>query len=104
MVSTPAERCTGISVKSCPSFQNTLHLVILGSDNSSQVSLIRLLPGWHVAQIPILAVYPDNRQIAAKVRTFIDFLARRLAPDAPPSSVEGPPALPQVQERELRDP
>ena len=66
--------------------------------------LIRLLPGWHVAQIPILAVYPDNRQIAAKVRTFIDFLARRLAPDAPPPSVEGPPALPQVQERELRVP
>ena len=44
--------------------------------------LIRLLPDWQVAEIPILAVYPDNRQIAAKVRVFVDFLARRLAPDA----------------------
>lgn len=44
--------------------------------------LVRLLPEWQVAEIPILAVYPDNRQIAAKVRAFVDFLARRLAPDA----------------------
>lgn len=43
--------------------------------------LVRLLPEWQVAEIPILAVYPDNRQIAAKVRAFVDFLARRLAPD-----------------------
>jgi hypothetical protein len=30
------------------------------------------------AEVPVLAVYPDNRQIAAKVRAFVDFLARRL--------------------------
>jgi hypothetical protein len=42
--------------------------------------LVRLLPDWKVADIPILAVYPDNRQIAAKVRAFVDFLARRLTP------------------------
>lgn len=40
--------------------------------------LVRLLPDWLVAEVPLLAVYPDNRQIAAKVRSFIDFLARRL--------------------------
>jgi DNA-binding transcriptional LysR family regulator len=44
--------------------------------------LVRLLPEWQVANIPILAVYPDNRQIAAKVRAFVDFLAGRLAPEA----------------------
>ena len=44
--------------------------------------MVRLLPEWQVAEVPILAVYPDNRQIAAKVRAFVDFLARRLTPDA----------------------
>jgi hypothetical protein len=29
----------------------------------------------------VLAVYPDNRQIAAKVKAFVDFVARRLAPE-----------------------
>jgi DNA-binding transcriptional LysR family regulator len=45
--------------------------------------MVRLLPDWKVAEIPILAVYPDNRQIAAKVRTFVDFLAQRLTFGAP---------------------
>jgi DNA-binding transcriptional LysR family regulator len=40
--------------------------------------LVHLLPGWSVAEVPVLAVYPDNRQIAQKVRAFVDFLARRL--------------------------
>jgi len=50
--------------------------------------LVRLLPEWQVVQIPVLAVYPDNRQIAAKVRAFVDFLARRLVlhPVAPSRS------------------
>ena len=41
--------------------------------------LVRLLPDWKVADVPVLAVYPDNRQIAVKVRTFVDYLAKRLA-------------------------
>ena len=40
--------------------------------------LVQLLPDWCVADVPVLAVYPDNRQIAEKVRAFVDFLARRL--------------------------
>jgi DNA-binding transcriptional LysR family regulator len=41
--------------------------------------LVRVVPAWHaVPEVPVLAVYPDNRQIAAKVRAFVDFLARRL--------------------------
>jgi DNA-binding transcriptional LysR family regulator len=43
--------------------------------------LVRLLPDWCIADVPVLAIYPDNRQIAVKVRTFVDFLARRLSPD-----------------------
>jgi DNA-binding transcriptional LysR family regulator len=42
---------------------------------------VRLLPHWTIVDIPVLAVYPDNRQIAAKVKAFVDFVARRLAPE-----------------------
>ena len=41
--------------------------------------LIRLLPDWDVVEVPVLAVYPGNRQIAANVRAFVDYLAKRLA-------------------------
>ncbi len=37
--------------------------------------LVPLLPGWRVPDIDILAVYPSRRQLSAKVRAMIDFLA-----------------------------
>jgi DNA-binding transcriptional LysR family regulator len=37
--------------------------------------LVPLLPGWRVPDIDILAVYPSRRQLSAKVRAVIDFLA-----------------------------
>ena len=40
--------------------------------------LVRLLPDWDIGDIPVLAIYPDNRRISTKVRTFVDFLAQRL--------------------------
>ena len=43
-----------------------------------QGRLVRVLPEWQVVEVPVLAVYPDNKHIAAKVRAFVDFLARRL--------------------------
>jgi DNA-binding transcriptional LysR family regulator len=39
--------------------------------------LIALLPGYTTADIPIHAVYPHSRDLSAKVRTFVDFLATR---------------------------
>ncbi len=42
--------------------------------------LVAFLEDWEVATIPIHAVYPANRHIAAKVRTFVGFLAERLGP------------------------
>ena len=38
-------------------------------------SLVPLLPGFHVPDIDILAVYPSRRHLSAKVRAMIDFLA-----------------------------
>lgn len=43
--------------------------------------LVRLLPDWDIGDIPVLAIYPDNRRISIKVRTFVDFLAQRLKQD-----------------------
>lgn len=40
--------------------------------------LVQVPPGWCVAPIEVLAVYPDNRLVAAKVRAFVDHLARGL--------------------------
>jgi DNA-binding transcriptional LysR family regulator len=40
--------------------------------------LIRLLPEWRSLSRPVLAVYLSRRQLAPKVRTFIDLLALRL--------------------------
>jgi len=37
--------------------------------------LIPLLPGYRMADIDILAVYPSRRHLSAKVRVMIDFLA-----------------------------
>lgn len=50
-------------------------------DDLAAGRLVRLAPDWVVADVPVLAVYHDNRQIEAKVRTFVDFLARRLGPE-----------------------
>ena len=42
-------------------------------------SLLPILSEWKVATIPVHAVYPANRHIALKVKTFVSFLAAHLA-------------------------
>lgn len=41
--------------------------------------LVPVLTDWSVAPIPIHAVYPASRHIAAKVKSFVGLLTRRLA-------------------------
>lgn len=41
-------------------------------DRSLQV----LLPDWSFGELPISAVYPPGRQIAARARVFVDFVRR----------------------------
>ena len=45
--------------------------------------LVRLLPGYRLPDIDILAVYPSRRHLSAKVRVMIDFLADEFR-DTPP--------------------
>lgn len=37
--------------------------------------LVQLLPGYHMSDIDVLAMYPSRRHLSAKVRVMIDFLA-----------------------------
>ena len=43
--------------------------------------LVRLLPEWEASDLVVQAVYPASRHLSVKVRTFLDFLARRLISD-----------------------
>lgn len=45
--------------------------------------LVRLLPGFRLPDIDVLAVYPSRRHLSAKVRVMIDFLAAQFE-DTPP--------------------
>ncbi len=45
--------------------------------------LVRLLEGWRVRDSGVHAVYPAPRNLAPKVRSFVDFLAARFGDPAP---------------------
>ena len=53
--------------------------------------LVPLLPGYRMGDIDVLALYPSRRQLSAKVRVMIDFLAEAFA-GVPPwdREAEGP--------------
>lgn len=57
----------GAGVAQLPAF-------IIGHD-LREGRLVPLLTGWQGRPVPLHAVYPDNRLIAARVRTFVAFLA-----------------------------
>jgi DNA-binding transcriptional LysR family regulator len=44
-------------------------------DDLRQGRLVPLLPGYRMADIDVLAVYPSRRHLSAKVRVMVDFLA-----------------------------
>ncbi|MEM7443227.1 MAG: LysR family transcriptional regulator [Pseudomonadota bacterium] len=45
--------------------------------------LVPLLTEWKVPDIAVYALYPENRHVAAKVRSFVDFLVKRFGPEPP---------------------
>ncbi|MFL6708511.1 MAG: LysR family transcriptional regulator [Massilia sp.] len=55
---------------------------LIGDDLRSG-RLLPILPGFHLPDIDILAVYPSRHHLSAKVRVMIDFLAARFG-DVPP--------------------
>lgn len=47
-------------------------------DDLAEGRLIRLLPGYQMPSHPLYAAYPDRQYLSAKVRSFIDFIARKI--------------------------
>lgn len=56
----------------------------VAADALSAGTLVRVLADWHIADIPVHAIYPANRHIAPKVRLFVDFLAKSLKASGQP--------------------
>lgn len=56
----------------------------MGNDLSSG-ALVRLLPGYPLGTVPVTMVYPSRHLLAAKVRSFTDFMSARFPqPEADP--------------------
>jgi DNA-binding transcriptional LysR family regulator len=51
---------------------------IVGDDLAAG-RLVRILPAWQSGELGVHAVYPSRKHLSAKVRTFVDFMAARLA-------------------------
>lgn len=83
----------GLGVALLPAF-------VVGADLRAG-RLVRVLAEWQVADIPVHAVYPDNRLIAAKVKSFVAHLAAefRRDPDLSGGSGGGPASGTSGQDR-----
>ena len=60
-----------------------LQPTFIAGDALRRGELVRLLPGWRLADFGVHAVYPSARHLSPKVRSFVDFLAGRFR-DPPP--------------------
>lgn len=58
----------------------TLEPDFIVGDDVAAGRLVPLLPGYAPPAAPIHAIYPSRRHLSAKVRAFVDFLARAFAP------------------------
>jgi DNA-binding transcriptional LysR family regulator len=68
-----------------------LPMFLIGEDLRAG-RLVEVLPEWTIGTVPVNAVYPANRHIAAKVRAFVDVLAREFAriPDIGAAAASSP--------------
>lgn len=61
-------------------------------------NLIPVLPDWPFEASPIHALYPSNRHLSAKVRSFVDFVIESIRPNPPWEVLDSdkPAALPKA--------
>jgi DNA-binding transcriptional LysR family regulator len=52
------------------------------ADDLAAGRLVRILPAWQSGELGVHAVYPSRKHLSAKVRTFVDLMAARLAAPA----------------------
>ncbi len=60
----------GCGIVLCPTFYV--------GEELTQGHLVELLPGYRIPESSIYAIYPERRQLAPKVRAFVDFLAETI--------------------------
>lgn len=53
------------------------------ADHLRSGELVEIMADWRPPDSGIYAVFPEGRQVSAKVRSLVDFLARRLGPEPP---------------------
>ena len=58
-----------------------LHPTFLVYEALRERKLVRILPDWEIDDLTVFAVYPNRKFLPPKVRSFIDFLAARFAPE-----------------------
>jgi DNA-binding transcriptional LysR family regulator len=51
---------------------------IVVAEDLQNGALVQLLPGYEVNEVVIQAVYPASRHVSVKIRSFLDFLVKRL--------------------------
>ncbi|WP_410014766.1 LysR family transcriptional regulator [Sodalis sp. C49] len=66
----------GMGIAYLPSF--------LAEDDARKNRLVKLFPQYQGSEIPIHAIYPDRRHLAAKVRLFIDMLVQHFHKEGQP--------------------
>jgi DNA-binding transcriptional LysR family regulator len=59
-----------------------LEPAFLVSEALRQKRLVRVLPDWDADEFTLFAVYPNRKFLPPKVRSLIDFLAERFAPES----------------------
>ena len=83
-------RVSGPLTSTNPTFLHRIalagHGVIIGPSfafgtDITEGRLVPLLTGWRSRELPIHALYPHRPLLSAKIRTFVDFLAERFAPE-----------------------
>jgi DNA-binding transcriptional LysR family regulator len=76
---------------------------VLGDDLSSG-RLVRLLPGYRLGQVSVMMVYPSRHLLAAKVRSFTDFMnAQFPQPESDPWLPVGLAGAPSRKSARQRD-
>ena len=52
--------------------------IVLGGEDAEAGRLTRVLPDYDTGEIAVHAIYPAGRHLSFKVRSFLDFLVKRL--------------------------